>query len=203
MKSFAASMAIAATIAGAALYNSAEETELFKVDLEAKIQFNEYLAKHNKSYGTQEEYKFRLRVFTKSLWYITKANEKNEDGAVVGLNSLADMTKEEYSKLRGYGIEKKNKFASKPFGHKGENPMMKKNKRSHRKMEAEDDVSIPDAVNWVDQGAVTPVKNQAQCGSCWAFSATGSMEGRNFLKNGSLVSLSEQQLVDCSTAEGN
>lgn len=195
-------MAIAATIAGAALYNSAEETQLFKINEEAEQSFNDYLAKQGKSYATQEEYKFRLRVFAKNLKVISKANEANDDGHVVGLNSLADMTEEEYSKLRGYGIEKKNKFAGKGFGHRGENPM-KKNKRSHRKMEAEDDVSIPDAVNWVDQGAVTPVKNQAQCGSCWAFSATGSMEGRNFLKNGSLVSLSEQQLVDCSSAEGN
>jgi cathepsin L len=65
------------------------------------------------------------------------------------------------------------------------------------------DVNIPAELDWTTSGAVTGVKNQGQCGSCWAFSSTGALEGLYFNTNKKLISFSEQQLVDCSTAYGN
>ena len=85
-----------------------------------------------------------------------------------------------------------------------ENNLIKK--RKHQLYENTSDmfdIEIPDSVNWVEKNVVTKVKNQGQCGSCYAFSATGSMEGIYAIKNNHLRNISEQEIVDCSGNEGN
>jgi len=193
----ATGIAVAAAIAGAAVfYGDNANTELFLVEPEVEKEFMNWLAKHGKNYGTKEEYQFRLNVFAKKMSFIEKFHEENSEGHDLELNHMADFTHAEYKRLLGFGVEKKALGGDgHDFRHHG---------RHHRGGKHQRNLStVADAVNWVDQGAVTPVKNQGQCGSCWSFSATGSMEGRYQIKNGSLVSLSEQQLVDCSKAQGN
>jgi len=185
MKSTAGIAAVAA-IAGLAVYSQDASTNLFSSADPVEKAYLEYLSKNGKSYGTKEEYQLRLETFRKNMLFVEQHNSQNADDHTVGLNHMADYTEAEYKQLLGY-----KKHMKKEHHH---------HKKHHRNLEEND---LPASVNWVEAGAVTPVKNQGQCGSCWSFSATGAMEGRYQIKNGNLVSFSEQQLVDCSTAQGN
>jgi cathepsin F len=113
-----------------------------------------------------------------------KLLQDNEQGtAIYGATQFADLTKNEF----------KNKFL-------GLNPSLMSNEKLPM-AKIPHIVSIPDEFDWRDQNAVTPVKNQGSCGSCWAFSAIANIEGQYALKSGKLLSLSEQELIDCDSLD--
>ena len=204
---YAAAVAFAGAIAGVAFYNQEAATALFNDETsEYEAAFAKYVADHGKSYGTKEEYQFRLAQFAKNMKVIENHNAQNGDGENLGLNHMADWTEHEYKKLLGFGTHKTKKHGHHhgPFGQRdhGQRKFFGKHGNDTERRHLEEN-ALPDSVNWVTKGAVTPVKNQGMCGSCWSFSATGAMEGRNQIKSGTLTSFSEQQLVDCSTKEGN
>jgi len=136
-----------------------------------------YVSEYGKSYGTVAEFMFRSDEFRKSMEFIAEHNANPENTHVVGINEFADRTYEEMKKMNGF-IPK-----------------------TEEEMLATDFVAFeePNASSWDwrSKGAVNGVKNQGQCGSCWAFSAVGALEGAGFIKGGRLSSFSEQNLVDC------
>jgi cathepsin L len=142
--------------------------------------FDEWKVKHDRSYQNSKEHNYRLAIFAKHARFVHNWDAKAK-GFSVGLNAFADLSNAEFrATFNGMNITKTAPRLLSKFRD-----------------------TAPASQDWSKKGAVTPVKNQGQCGSCWSFSATGSMEGAWFLKKGSLVSLSEQNLVDCSTAQGN
>ncbi|XP_041068726.1 cathepsin L.1 [Carcharodon carcharias] len=146
--------------------------------------------KFGKSYFSPDEVAYRKEIWLANRKMVIKHNMLADQGLYayrLGMNSFADLKNEEYKKmalgncLRNVTAAKFTPFTSLSFKN----------------------TSLPATVDWRDKGYVTPVKDQQECGSCWAFSATGSLEGQHFRKTGNLVSLSEQQLVDCSGDYGN
>ena len=154
------------------------------IDMDVENSYLAYVAEHGKSYGTEEEFKFRLNLYNQRVAFVREHNAKVAEGeATVGINHMADWTDAEYKRLLGY--------RTRPNANRANETVT-------------GDVSAaPDSVDWRAKGAVTAPKNQGQCGSCWAFSTTGSMEGRYQIAGNTLTSFSEQQFVDCSGSFGN
>ncbi|CAN1291421.1 unnamed protein product [Linum perenne] len=121
----------------------------------------------------QDKHK-RFNVFKDNVMHVHETN-KMDKPYKLKLNKFADMTNHEF------------KFRGTP---RGNGTFMYENVER-----------VPPSVDWRKKGAVTPVKDQGQCGSCWAFSTVVAVEGINYIKTKKLVSLSEQELVDCDTAE--
>jgi len=143
--------------------------------------FEEFKRKYNKEYSCEEENQKRFRIFRANLKKIKALQDTEQGTALYGPNMFADLSEKEF-KRQYLGL--KPGGAPKPSKH-------------HMFPAQIPDVALPVEFDWREHGAVTPVKNQGQCGSCWAFSVTGNVEGQWFLKHGKLLSLSEQELVDC------
>lgn len=144
-------------------------------------EFFKFVKDYNKQYPTEEVFD-RYNTFKANLELINAHN--NGSGSwKMGINQFADLTPAEFKAYLGL------------------------RPRENSYIRSQNVAVLPPAqsndIDWTTKGAVTPVKDQAQCGSCWAFSTTGSVEGAVAIKTGQLNSVSEQQLVDCAGSSGN
>ncbi|XP_034280973.1 cathepsin S isoform X2 [Pantherophis guttatus] len=144
--------------------------------------------KYGKEYQNKNQEELRRMTWEKNVQFIALHNLEYSLGLhsyELGMNNLGDMTNEEVSLLlTGLKIPS----------------WWNRNSTSHKSIVG---IGIPDSIDWRDKGYVTNVKDQYSCGACWAFSAVGALEAQLKLKTGKLVSLSPQNLVDCSNFYGN
>jgi cathepsin L len=143
-------------------------------------QFAEFMEKFERKYASQHEQEYRRNIFHENLAFIEAENAKGHS-YTLGVTHFTDLTPTEFEKqyFTGFVPQKKNKTLS--------------------AFRAPEGFSEPASVDWVAKGAVTAVKNQGTCGSCWTFSTTGALEGAAFVAGRSLTSLSEQNILDCDT----
>jgi len=162
--------------------------ETMPVDMKvAALQFAEYVAQFNKPYTLgSEEYETRFQNYLASVQRIARRN-KMDRTATFAINQFSDMTPAEFSKARLNGGQKvpAASLATACSANGITAPHM-------------DVPAAPASFDWRTKGVVTPVKDQGQCGSCWAFSTIANIESLYAIKGNPLTQFSEQLIVDCS-----
>ena len=143
-------------------------------------QFQKFMQKYEKKYDSVQEYLARYQIFKRNIEEMSKVS--NDELFKNGINQFTDMTKNEFRrKYLNLNISIQNTL------------------KTNNKLKYTPKLNTPDNFDWGDEGAVTPVKNQGSCGSCWAFCTVANLEGLYFIKHKELLRFSEQQLVDCDT----
>lgn len=149
-----------------------------------RAEFEYFKLTHQKLYQNRAVELKRLQIFEANLKLIERHNERyaaGEETFHMGVNQFTDLSSDEFRSLMLTTINTTEFTSHIDYFHRPRGS-----------------VRIPSSINWREKGAVTGVKNQFSCGSCWAFSAIGTLESQNFIKNRKLIALSEQNLVDCT-----
>ncbi|XP_073036376.1 senescence-specific cysteine protease SAG39-like [Primulina eburnea] len=149
----------------------------------------QWMTQYGRVYKTDEEKASRFKIFNDNVGFIETFNEARNRPYKLGINVFADQTNEEFKAARN-GLKAPRSLV---IGEFFETALFRYENAS----------VVPPSMDWRMKGAVTPVKDQGRCGSCWAFSAIAATEGINKISTGKLVSLSEQEIVDCDITKND
>lgn len=185
MKAILLAVAAASSIliATSLFYSSGAKNASPVFDNDAEHEFNNWMMTYGKSYGNASDKDYRFGIFRENKAKVQAHDSNTEATYNLGLNVFADLTSDEF-KAQYLGLK----------------PDDEPETNMAPKLSA---IGAPESIDWVAKGAVTNVKDQGSCGSCWAFSSTGALEGLYQINNNELRNFSEQQLMDCNWLYGN